>query len=106
MISLAFLFTHIKTHVETSLLNVIERDIVGGKIVAPPCTNSPHNAQCRNYLAVVLTRLVKEIDLKSPGSELGEDSIVVKQLPAPEHVTEDIGLMLQSLPAHELEWAA
>jgi len=106
MISLAFLLTHIKAHVETSLMNVIERDVVGGEIVAPPSTNSPHNAQCRNWLAVVLTRLVKEIDFESPGSELGKGPIVVKQLPAPEHVTEDIGLMLQSLPAHELEWAA
>jgi hypothetical protein len=106
MISLPFLLTQIKPHVETSLLDVIERNVVRSQIVTPPSTDSFHDAQCRNRLGVVPTRLVEEIDLESPRSQLCEGSIIVKELPATEHVAEDIGLMLESLPAHEFEWAA
>jgi len=106
MISLPFLLTQIQPDVETSLLDVIEGNVVRGEIVTPPRTHSLHDAQCRNRLGVVPTCLVEEIDLESPRSQLREGPIIAKELPAAEHMAEDIGLMLESLPAHEFEWAA
>ena len=87
-------------------MNVIERNLVGGEIIPPPSTNRSNYAERRNCLGVVLTRLAEEIDLESTGSEIGEGTVIVHELPAPEHVTENVGLMLESLPAHELERAA
>ena len=106
MISLPLLLTQIKPHVETSLLDVIERNLVRSEVVTPPRTNSLYDAQRGNRLGVVPTRLVQEIDLESPGSQVREGPIIAKELPAAEHMAEDIGLMLESLPAHEFEWAA
>ena len=106
MISLPFLLTQIKPNVETSLGDVIEGNVVRGEIVTPPRTDGLDDAQRRYWLGVVPTRLAEEIDLESPRSQLREAPIIVQELPAAEHVTEDIGLMLESLPAHEFEWAA
>jgi len=106
MISLPFLLSQIKPHVETSLLDVIERNVVRGEIVTPPRTDGLEDAQRRDWLAVVPTRPAEEIDLESPRSQLREGPIIVQELPAAEHMTEDIGLMLESLPVHGFEWAA
>jgi hypothetical protein len=102
VVTLALLLSELKINAEAGMMNVVKGNAVSRKIVSPPGAHGLCDAELRDGLAIVLTGFVQEVDLELAGAKLGQRPVVTEQLPAAEHVTEDVRMVLKSFPSHEV----